>query len=167
MLQQIGKRGARRHVDDRALTVEAFARLNERFRFTIDAAASKANTKLDRFFSEQNCGLAAPWASERVYCNPPFSDIRPWVEKAWGEAEAELVVMLLPANRTEQGWWQDLIEPRRDRVGSPLRTEFIQGRLCFLSPGETKIKPNNRPPFGCCLLIWDNCPGLDVGALFG
>lgn len=32
--------------------------------------------------------------------------------------------MLLPANRTEQGWWQRHVEP------------------------------NERPPFGCCLVIW-------------
>lgn len=24
----------------------------------------------------------------------------------------------------------------------------------FLAPGATEIKPNERPPFGCCLLIW-------------
>lgn len=61
--------------------------------------------------------------------------------------------MLLPANRTEQGWWQRLVEPHRDR-GAGLRTEFIAGRLRFLRRGETEIAPNNRPPFGCVLLVW-------------
>lgn len=154
--QQTKYAGSRRYVDDRALPPQEFAALHDRFRFTIDAAAAIHNRKLPRFFSEQNCGLKAPWGAERVYCNPPYSHIRPWIEKAWRETSAELIVLLLPANRTEQGWWQDLIEPRRDRLDSPLRVEFMRGRWRFLKPGQAVIGPNERPPFGCCLCIWDH-----------
>lgn len=66
----------------------------------------------------------------------------------------ELVVMILPANRCEQGWWQTLVEPFRDRAGSPLRTEFIAGRTRFIRADASAIFPNERPPFGCVLLIW-------------
>lgn len=111
--QQTGKRGANPKVDDRATPPELFDPLNERFRFTIDVAASAHNTKCERFYSIEDNGLEQSWAGERVWCNPPYSDIRPWVAKAWGSC-AELVVMLVPANRTEQAWWQDLIEPFRD-----------------------------------------------------
>jgi len=152
--QQTKYAGSRRHVDDRALPAVDFALLQSRFRFTIDVAAAQHNAKLPRFHSIENCGLEASWAGERVYCNPPYSDIRPWIIKAWRETEAELIVMLLPANRTEQRWWQDLIEARRDRNGSPLRVEFLSGRLRFLKPGQNVIGPNERPPFGCCLCIW-------------
>lgn len=154
--QQTRYAGSNRRVDDRALTPEYFSSLHTRFRFTIDAAAAAHNTKLPRFFSEDNCGIYASWAGERVYCNPPYSDIRPWIEKAQSETSAELIVFLLPANRTEQAWWMDLIEPTRDRAGSILRTEFLRGRIRFLQkPGQTEIKPNERPPFGCVLLIWE------------
>lgn len=152
--QQTKYAGSRRHVDDRALPAEDFAPLHSRFKFTIDVAAASHNAKLPRFYSIENCGLKASWVGERVYCNPPYSNVRPWVEKAWREVNAELIVMLLPANRTEQGWWQDLVEDRRDRHGSPLRTEFLPGRLRFLKPGQEAIGPNERPPFGCVLLIW-------------
>ncbi len=92
-----------------------------------------------------------------IWCNPPYSDIRPWVEKAWAEwPYAELIVMLLPANRTEQGWWQELVEPVRDQLGyEDLRTEFLAGRLRFVAPGADGVGPNERPPFGCVLLIWE------------
>jgi len=150
------QQSAKSHVDDRALTFDVFDLLHERFDFTVDAAASVSNTKLKCYFSIENCGLSASWAGERVYCNPPYSNIRPWVEKAWDEKDAQLVVMLLPANRTEQGWWQDLVEPYRDRRDQRLRTEFIRGRIRFLKRGADEIKPNERPPFGCCLLIWSN-----------
>lgn len=152
--QQVAGFGAKSHVDDRALPADYFAELHKRFRFTVDAAASAANSKLPRFYSTECCGLAASWAGERVYCNPPYSSIGPWVEKAWKESKAKLVVMLLPANRTEQKWWQVYIEPYRDRDNSRLRTEFLSGRLRFLKPGQDAVGPNERPPFGCVLCIW-------------
>jgi hypothetical protein len=67
--------------------------------------------------------------------------------------------MLLPANRTEQSWWQELVEPHRDRLGTGLTVEFIRGRLRFLRPGSTRPMPNERPPFGVCLLIWERADG--------
>lgn len=42
-----------------------------------------------------------------------------------------------------------------DRAGSPLRIEFLPGRLRFVKPGQAHIGPNERPPFGCCLAIWE------------
>ena len=153
--QQTRSAGSKRHVDDRALPMEDFAPLQDRFQFTVDAAAAAHNAKLPRFFSESECGLEASWAGERVYCNPPYSDIEPWCRKAWSERLADVIVFLLPANRTEQRWWQDTIEPFRDRTGSVLRVEFLPGRLRFLKPGQKEIGPNERPPFGCVLCIWN------------
>lgn len=154
--QQTRYSGSRRFVDDRALPAHDFTELQNRFAFTIDAAAAEHNHKLPRYFTERDSGLLNSWAGERVYCNPPYSDIRPWIEKAWQEwGRAELIVLLLPANRTEQGWWQDLIEAKRDRAASPLRVEFMRGRWRFLKPGQKAIGPNERPPFGCCLCIWE------------
>lgn len=74
--------------------------------------------------------------------------------KAWREISAELIVMLLPANRTEQGWWQEYIERFRDRPNSRLKVEFLPGRIRFIKPGKTVVGPNERPPFGCVLCIW-------------
>ena len=153
--QQTGKRGADPKVDDRATTPEVFDPLHERFGFTVDVAAATHNAKLARFFSIEDDGLAQPWGGgERVWCNPPYSNIGPWIQKAWAEGDAEIIVMLLPANRTEQAWWQDHVEPFRDVPASRLRVEFLRGRLRFIAAGRTEVGPNERPPFGCCLLVW-------------
>lgn len=104
-------------VDDRALPPAVFAKWHDRFQFTIDVAASDANAKLPRYYTRATNGLEQSWVGERVYCNPPFSNIAPWVKKAWAEVGAPLIVMLLPANRTEQRWWHELIESKRDRGG--------------------------------------------------
>lgn len=160
--QQVGKRGARPEIDDRAITAEDFAPLHERFRFTIDAAATAENARLPRYWTTEDDALRQNWARERVWCNPPHSQplLERFVRKAGENYDAltgDLVVMLVPANRTEQPWWQELVEPHRDggsRV-SCLRTEFLAGRIRFLAPGQAEIGPNERPPYGCCLLIWE------------
>lgn len=152
---QVGAFGPRNDVDDRTTNPELFAQLNARFGFTLDVAASERNARCRRFLTIDEDGLAQPWTEEVVWCNPPYSSIRPWVMKAWLESSrASTIVLLVPSNRTEQGWWQDLVEPYRDRPGSTLRVEFLRGRLRFIRPGADEVGPNERPPFGCCLLIW-------------
>lgn len=155
--QQVETRGASEEVDDRGTDPAFFTALHARFGFTLDVAAALHNAKCDRYLDRAADGLATSWAGERVWCNPPYSGIGTWVSKAWGECDrAPLIVMLLPANRTEQMWWQAGVEPFRDRAGSPLRVEFLPGRLRFVRAGAESIGPNERPPFGCCLLIWEH-----------
>lgn len=155
--QQVDARGARERVDDRGTPPNLFEPLHRRFRFTVDAAAQAHNAKLGRFWSPADDGLAQDWTGERVWCNPPYSSIEPWVEKAHQEAlnGCPLTVMLLPANRTEQGWWQDHVEPCRDGRGRcGLQVEFLRGRQRFIAAGGAEVGPNERPPFGVCLLVW-------------
>ena len=161
--QQTAKRGASDAVDDRGTDPAFIASLEQRFgRFTLDAAAAKHNAKAGHYFTIDRDGLQQDWLNSalepaRVWCNPPYSDCGAWVRKAWDEWTArhcELIVMLLPANRVEQAWWQDHVEPFRDRPGSPLGVEFLRGRMRFERPGWQPGPKGDRPPFGCALLIW-------------
>jgi phage N-6-adenine-methyltransferase len=145
-------------VDDRAITLDDFNAIARRLGpFTVDVAAAAHNARCERYFTVDDDGLAQSWAGEAVWCNPPYSNIRPWVEKAWRErALARRIVMLLPANRTEQAWWQEGVEPyRRDsRWFTYFRVEFLPGRMRFVRPNAVIGPKGDRPPFGCCLLIW-------------
>lgn len=167
--QQTAKRGATDDVDDRGTDQAFFSATANRFGgFTLDVAAASHNAKCDLYFTREQDGLAQSWDGERVWCNPPYSDIKAWVTRAWlaapittsghrrGKGGAELIVMLLPANRVEQTWWQDWVEPYRDRPGTGLRVEFLRGRMRFDRPGWEKPAKGDRPPFGCCLLIWED-----------
>ena len=155
--QQVAVNGALDEVDDRGTHPNSFDRWDERFGgFTLDVAAAPHNAKCERFFTRADDGLAQSWAGEKVWCNPPYSNLGEWLAKAWLEYPMTRgIVMLLPANRVEQRWWQEHVEPFRDRPNSPLKVEFLPGRLRFIKPGQTAIGPNERPPFGCCLLIWE------------
>lgn len=158
--QQVAARGPIEDVDDRRTRDEYWLPWHDRYRFTLDAAASVENAKLPRFYTREQDGLKQSWATERIWCNPPYSDCGSWVRKAWFEFNgrlrrpADLIVMLLPANRTEQRWWQEQVEPWRDRPGKPLTVEFLPGRMRFDRPGVVIGPKGDRPPFGCCLLTW-------------
>jgi phage N-6-adenine-methyltransferase len=156
--QQVGARGALDEVDDRGTKPEFIANLEARFGrpFTLDAAAAAHNAKASRYFTRADNGLVQSWMGEFVWCNPPYSNLRDWLAKAWAEWPGTTgIVMLLPANRVEQKWWQENVEPFRDRTWSPLTVEFLPGRMRFDRPGAVISPKGDRPPFGCCLLIWD------------
>ncbi len=139
--------------DERYTPRSLFDPLHKEFAFTLDVCATAESAKCRRYFTKAEDGLAQPWARERVWCNPPFSDIEPWVDKAW-DTDGVLVVMLIPAVRTEQPWWQEWIEPFRDRRGSGLTTRFLPGRIRFGHPGNPEGVGVGSPMFGCVLLIW-------------
>lgn len=149
--QQVGKRGAADKVDDRQTPDDIFLPLDAEFHFTVDAAASLANTRCPRFYSIHDDGLEQDWTGETVWCNPPYSNIRPWVEKALSSTAT--TVLLLPANRTEQAWWQDLVEPHRDASDGRLETRFLRGRRNFATPDNPSGKYLSSPPFGLVVVV--------------
>lgn len=178
--QQTAARGALDEVDDRGTKWEFIRELEARFGapFTLDPAAAEHNAKAPTYYTRTDNGLEKPW-SGRVWCNPPYSrvpgvsDLGSWVRKAWMEWQGHLpgerltravvvnnrperIVMLVPANRVEQAWWQDYVEPYRDRPGADLRVEFQRGRMRFDQPAHwVRPEKGDRPPFGLALLIWD------------
>jgi phage N-6-adenine-methyltransferase len=150
-------------VDDRGTDPTFFAAMSEEFGpFDLDVAAAPHNAKCPRYYTLEDDGLARSWHGT-VWCNPPYSKIHAWVAKAWNQwthnpCGPTTIVMLLPANRTEQRWWQELVEPHRD-INSAFRVRFLPGRMRFDRPGAVIGPKGDRPPFGCCLLIWTSTKG--------
>lgn len=159
--------------DERETPRDLFEALHAEFGFTLDGAATELNAKLPRFCTrhgtcpaagaesrdwDERDGLAFPWDGERVFLNPPFSQLPTWVERSWHTTGT--VVMLAPQNRQEQGWWQTSIEPYRDRAGSVLTTRNLPDRRHFTVNGGQPIinertGKRSAPEFGIVLLIWD------------
>lgn len=178
----IKRRGADDSVDDRETPPDVYDPLNLEFSFTLDVAAARHNSKCKRYFAlgpnpvfdprqlqlfeepfigdveaEAIDGLRQDWEpGERIWCNPPYSDIEPWVRKA--TYCLATVVMLLPSTRTEQPWWQQYIEPWRDGRSSNmlLDARFLAGRRNFRNRGaEIMNRTSRNPPFGLVVLVWD------------
>lgn len=112
-------------------------------------------------------GLVLPWWGN-VWVNMPFSRIRPWVERAWYAVTewspknwADSVSLLMPATKHEQPFWQELIEPFRDRCGDRMKgmepiitTHYLPGRTSFAYPGSGGV-PKKGASFGCVLVIFE------------
>lgn len=121
---------------------QLFARLDARFRFTLDPCASAANAKCASYYTPADDGLSQPWAPHSVFMNPPYGrTIGSWVAKAHTEAgRGALVVCLLPA-RTDTAWWHDHVR-HADRV------RFLRGRVRF---GEAK----QGAPFPSVVVVFE------------
>lgn len=159
--------GALDSVDDRRTPRDVFDPLHAEFRFTVDAAASAENALLPRFWTRSENALHRDWRGDRVWCNPPYSNVPAWVEKARTEMfrGCQLSVLLLPADRTEQPFWHEFIEPFRDR-GLGVTARFVRKRIKFGLPpdhphadkGLARGRPGGGyryPPFGCVLVIFE------------
>ena len=61
-----------------------FEILDEEFKFKLDVCASKKNYKCAQYLDKESNALDwhISWLKSN-WCNPPYSDQLPWVEKAW------------------------------------------------------------------------------------
>lgn len=154
-------------------------------RFDVDPAACRESHWADTWYSARQNGLKLPWRSparignSTVFVNPPFSDIEPWIKRAWDAIawECTLIAMLIPASRTEQLWWQELVEPWRDRgprrICHPSSDKSVTLRSHFPPGGRTRFgHPGNplgfgvgSPPFTCVLLVWERNPQTSAASL--
>lgn len=112
---------------------ELFARWHERFHFTMDGAAHRHNRLLKH---ASTWAKPLPWDGERVFCNPPWCNIRPFVDLA---ATASFACLLVPA-RTNARWFHHALE-----LGA--RVEFFLGKPKFVGNKHTS-------PADCVLLLF-------------
>lgn len=141
---------------------DLYDRLDSRYDFTLDAAASDTNHKCEAtfpidgdwetitwkgYFTKEDDGLVQSWKGHRVFCNPPYGrELGKWVKKAYDEFKNNkvLVVMLIPA-RTDTAYWHDYIFDNAKVV-------FIRGRIHFVDDaGESA----NSAPFPSAVVVFD------------
>src|SRR5262249_32438185 len=102
-----------------------FAKLNRRYRFTLDPCATLDNATCPLFFTKEDDGVKQDWGTHRVFCNPPYGKvIGLWARKCFEASQlGALVVLLVPA-RTDTRWFHDYVQGKAD-------VQFIRGRLQF------------------------------------
>lgn len=123
-----------------------FDALHSEYRFTLDVCAVAHNAKLPNFWTPTDDALTRHWGRERrVWCNPPYEDIGPWLAHAW--EPRHFAAYLLPV-RTGRLWWREWA-----RVGE--RHYFVgetpHERIAFDAPPGVTYK--HGPAFDCCLFL--------------
>ena len=111
--------------DEWSTPEETFQALDTEFHFTLDPCATDQNHKCALYYTQKENGLLQNWGGQSVFCNPPYSQIGAWVEKAYREASKDhtLVVLLIPS-RTDTKYFHDFIYQRSE-------IRFVRGRLKF------------------------------------
>ncbi|WP_142501317.1 phage N-6-adenine-methyltransferase [Klebsiella sp. 2680] len=128
--------------------IEIFNALDIEFGFYLDAAASESNALCSRYITELDNAMNREWTSYgAIFCNPPYSDIAPWIDKAAEQCrkQCQPVVMLLPAD-ISTGWFSAALQ-----TADELRM-IIGGRIQFVPVSEDGKRKSN--PKGSVLFIW-------------
>lgn len=130
-----------------------FAALNAEFNFKVDVAASRKNALCDIHISEEENALIRDWTPDNsgwagcyVWCNPPYSDIGPWVKKAAEQAAKGIGTVMLVMMDQSVGWFKDAVQTCQE-----VRL-VIGGRLSFIDPTTGKPAAGNNK--GSMFLIW-------------
>jgi phage N-6-adenine-methyltransferase len=107
--------------------------------FALDAAASVENAIAPIFYTEETNGLIQPWLN-MTWCNPPYSNIAPWVEKAWTESLLGATSFVLVPASAGANWWKAWVHDKAHVI-------FLNGRITFV--GQEDPYPKD-----CALLIY-------------
>lgn len=129
---------------DWATPPDLFAKYDEEFYFTLDAAARHDNAKCARYLGPLDDALTydkLDWREEVVWLNPPYdASLARWVERAsYWASKGATVCCLIPAH-TDTRWWHKYVEGRAE-------VRFIKGRIRFVGA------PYNAP-FPSCLIVF-------------
>lgn len=115
-----------------------FAWASERWGpFDFDLAATADNARASRYFTREDDALGKDWAAHamRAWCNPPYSDVRPWVEQAIDESQRGLAsTWLIPAFRGD--------------VYHAEITQRYASEIVLISPRVAFVTPAGSPKAG-------------------
>lgn len=145
-----------------------FQELNKEFNFDIDLCATKENSKCNHFCWDFLHSLTGSVDSNCVgtlyddiehmpvktaFCNPPYSNPKPFIEKAWEYSQWCKIVCLLP-NTIKTCKYMDILDEnnglttfRKWKPGLEIRD--LTRRTAFDHPN----KQSSSPSFGCMVII--------------
>lgn len=126
--------------------------------FTLDVCATRMNAKCEKSYGEADDGLIQPWGNRVFWCNPPYGNPRPWVNKAITVARQGSMGCMLMRSDTSTEWFHR-------GASFADRVIFLTPRVKFISPVDGKPVPGN--PYGSVLFVFvgDDVPkhkGLEL-----
>jgi site-specific DNA-methyltransferase (adenine-specific) len=129
-----------------------FNALDREFGFTVDVCAEPRTAKCRRFYTEQDDALSFPWSQEIAFCNPPYSNIGPWMHQALSSILCgTTTVMLLPANRFAAKYWTEFAYQAAEWRIYEQRIKFIDPytRENWIETAKTCTAKHSLAPWAC------------------
>jgi len=122
--------------------------LDRRFQFDIDLAAAHNNALCATFWSKEADALEQPWHKFKGagFCNPPYSDIDPWLRKAVKEATCGFTSVFLISSPNGENHYGDYV------FGVASEVIWITGRLSFVNSEGRAVGGNTR---GSAIAIYE------------
>ena len=126
--------------DDWETPDDVFIPLDREFGFTLDVCANKINHKVGYYFDEEDNGLIQDWGTNICWMNPPYSQLKKWLEKAYTSSlNGATVVCLIPARTDTKAWW-NFVEGKAE-------VRRRKGRIKF-------VGAKSSAPFPSCIVIY-------------
>lgn len=166
--------------DEWETPLELYKELHREFDFILDACSTHENKKADYRLEDATqpwedqideilpeyaaySGIAVGsfrkvfiedvWESfceHSVFMNPPYSNPKQFIERAWEHSQHQTVVCLVPNTIVTCKYMDFLFEPSTFRKPKPgLEIRYLSRRTNFTHP----TKKTSSPSFGCMLLI--------------
>lgn len=135
--------------DEQRTPPSLFKKLDDRFHFELDAAATDQNALCPLYFTKEIDALARPWPAVPIYCNPPYSDgfVEKFLRKGYFTSLTTglPVVFLISSD----------VSPKYYRIcRNAAEWIAIDGRVEFNHEDGTPIK--GSPAFGSMVIIFDS-----------
>lgn len=146
-----------------------FKALDQEFHFQLDVAALPETALCQQYLTPTINALAVNWGdflspvkrAPWVWCNPPYSDIGPWLEKALIEQMNGIgTVFLIPLDKSAK--WYEKTKPNEIREivgGRTTAGKWVPGRVPFICAETGKELKGN--PKGSMILVF--APGYPRG----
>ncbi|MGH9065939.1 MAG: DNA N-6-adenine-methyltransferase [Acidimicrobiales bacterium] len=134
-LPGIGSHQSARRATDEWLTPPHILAALGSFDLDPCAATDRPWPTAETHIAIEHDGLGAPWHG-RVWLNPPYSEIAPWMARMAAHGEGTALVFA----RCETAWWFASIWPAASAI------LFLQGRLTFCRPDGTPAPANSGGP---------------------
>lgn len=119
--------------------------LRTMYDFDVDLAASDDHHWCDTYFTKSSSGLDKSWIEHGStgFCNPPYSKIDPWINKAIEEADHGFTTVFLIPDVNGEARFEAILSQASVFV-------HMVGRVDFIRPdSNTPYRGNNR---GSCIV---------------
>ena len=134
--------------DKRQTPKAVFNRIQELINipFVHDVAAESHTAKCPSFWTKEDDAFSKDWLDPLIghslpsalFCNPPFSNMTPWLEHAYATAKrGGIVVVLCPDDRSV-GWYQDHLEDKAQIIYIPDRRISFEDKDGIPQKGNPK-----------------------------